>query len=235
MEKGIYTALSGAIYKDTQMEVIAQNLANVNTVGYKRDTVAFKDYLIPKDTVNSKPDEMVMTYISDLKTDFSSGNIIKTGNPLDVAIDGDGFIALEGKRYTRRGDFKKDSEGYLTSSDGTKVIGNRGPIYLPDGVVQINEKSDIYVNDLRIDSIKIIDFENKEGLKKVGNSSFFADNDGTKSKALLKQGYIETSNVDVVKEMVRMIVALREFEAHQKAIQTFEAAVSKVNNEIGRL
>ena len=235
MYKGIYIALSGAVLKDTQMEVITQNLANAATVGYKKDNIAFKDYIIPQDMVNSQPDGTAMSSISGLKTDFSNGNLIKTGNPLDIAIDGDGFIALEGNRYTRRGDLKKDSEGYLVSYNGIKVLGDNGPIRLPDGMVQINDKGNISVNGIQIGSIKIINFQDKEDLKKTGGSIFVTNNEGIKSKTILKQGYVETSNVDVVKEMVHMLAALREFEAYQKAIQTLEDAVSKINNEIGRI
>ena len=235
MYKGIYIALSGAVLKDTQMEVITQNLANAATVGYKKDNIAFKDYIIPQDMVNSQPDGSAMSCISGLKTDFSNGNLIKTGNPLDIAIDGDGFIALEGNRYTRRGDLKKDSEGYLVSYNGIKVLGDNGPIRLSDGMVQINDKGNVSVNGIQIDSIKIINFQDKENLKKTGDSIFVTNNEGIKSKTILKQGYIETSNVDVVKEMVHMLAALREFEAYQKAIQTLEDAVSKINNEIGRI
>ena len=235
MYKGIYIALSGAVLKDTQMEVITQNLANAATVGYKKDNIAFKDYIIPQGMVNSQPDGSAMSCISGLKTDFSNGNLIKTGNPLDIAIDGDGFIALEGNRYTRRGDLKKDSEGYLVSYNGIKVLGDNGPIRLPDGMVQINDKGNVSVNGIQIDSIKIINFQDKENLKKTGDSIFVTNNEGIKSKTILKQGYIETSNVDVVKEMVHMLAALREFEAYQKAIQILEDAVSKINNEIGRI
>lgn len=217
------------------MEVITQNLANANTVGYKKDIITFKDYIVPQDVPNPQPNGTAMSSVLGLTTDFSNGNLIKTGNPLDIAIDGDGFIALEGKRYTRRGDLKKDSQGYLVSHNGIKVLGNNGYIKLPDGVVKINDKGDIFVNGIRIDSIKIVNFEDKKGLKKRGDSIFFTDNNGSESKSLLKQGYLEASNVDVVEEMVRMLAALREFEAYQKTIQTLEDAVSKVNNEIGRI
>lgn len=235
MYKGIYIALSGAVLKDTQMEVITQNLANAATVGYKKDNIAFKDYIIPQDMVNSQPDGTAMSCISGLKTDFSNGNLIKTGNPLDIAIDGDGFIALEGNRYTRRGDLKKDGEGYLVSYNGIKVLGDNGPIRLPDGMVQIDDKGIVSVNGIQIGSIKIINFQDKEDLKKTGDSIFVTNNEGIKTKTILKQGYVETSNVDVVKEMVHMLAALREFEAYQKSIQTLEDAVSKINNEIGRI
>lgn len=235
MNKGIYIALSGAVLKHSQMEVISQNLANAATVGYKKDKISFQDYLIPRDTVIYQHDGRVMSDISSFKTDFSAGELVKTGNSLDIAIDGSGFIALEGNRYARRGDMKRDSEGYLTSYNGIKVLGSSGPIRLPDGKVEISVTGDIAVNGIVIDSLKLVEFPNTDGLSKVGGGIFFKQEGGIKANASVKQAYLEASNVDVIKEMVRMIETLREFESFQKAIQIFNEASEKINNEIGRL
>ena len=234
MYKGIYIALSGAVLKQSQMEVIAQNLANADTVGYKKDKISFKDYLMPMDIIGLQPDGKVMSSISSFKTDFSVGNLIKTGNSLDIALDGSGFIALEGDRYTRRGDLERDREGYLTTHNGIKVLGNNGPIRLPNGNVEISVTGGISVNGVQVDSIKIIDFPQTESPSKVGEGIFFKNENGVKADISVKQGYLETSNVDIIKEMVSMIETLREFEAYQKAIQTFDEASAKINNEIGR-
>ncbi len=234
MNKGIYIALSGAVLKQSQMEVISQNLANASSVGYKKDNISFTDYLMPSNGSDDQPDGRAMSYISSVKTDFSSGDLIKTGNPLDVAIDGEGFIALEGNRYTRRGDLKKDKNGYLTSFNGIKVLGNKGPINLPDGKTEINDAGDIYVNGAQVDSIKITEFPAPEDLSKVGDGIFFSEKAGIKANAVVKQSYVEASNVDSIKEMVGMIETLREFESFQKAIQVFDEASSTVNNELGR-
>jgi flagellar basal-body rod protein FlgG len=234
MNKGIYIALSGAVLKHTQMDVISQNLANAASVGYKKDKVSFTDYLMPSDGVSSQPDGRAMSYISSVKTDFSPGEFIKTGNSLDIALDGEGFIALEGNRYTRRGDLKRNGEGYLTSYNGIKVLGKNGPLRLPDGAVEINNSGDISVNGAPVDSIKVIKFSNPEEASKMGDGIFVNKKDGVKSNATVRQAYLETSNVDVIREMVAMIDALREFESFQKAIQAFDEATSQVNNEIGR-
>jgi flagellar basal-body rod protein FlgF len=235
MNKGIYIALSGAVLKHSQMEVISQNIANADTVGYKKDKISFKDYLIPNDTFVFQPDGRAMSDISSFKTDFSEGELVKTGNSLDIAIDGNGFIALEGNRYTRRGDMKRDSKGYLTSFNGIKVLGSNGPISLPDGNVEISSTGDIAVNGIVIDSLKLVEFPNTDGLSKVGDGIFFKQDGGIKANASVKQAYLETSNVDIIEEMVNMIETLREFESFQKAIQIFDQASEKVNNEIGRL
>jgi len=109
MHKGIYIAISGAVLKQNQIELIAQNLANINTTGYKREYMAFADYLINE--TNKISDDKVMTKLNKVVYDFSKGDFLKTGKPLDIAIDGKGFIALEENRYTRRGDLTVDENG----------------------------------------------------------------------------------------------------------------------------
>jgi len=235
MYKGIYIALSGAVLKHTQMEIISQNLANADTIGYKKDDVSFKDYLIPQDVISYEPDGRDMSDISSFMTDLSGGNHMKTGNLLDIAIEGSGFVALEGNRYTRKGNLKKDSQQYLTTQTGIKVMGEKGPIKLPEGVIQISESGDVSVNGDKVDSIKIMDFKKKEDLTKAGGDMFFSKAKPSKAKAMVKQGYLEKSNVGVVKEMIKMIEMVREFEMFQKAIQCFDEAQGKATNEMGRV
>ena len=235
MYKGIYIALSGAVLKHAQMEITSQNLANADTIGYKKDQITFKDYLIPQDAFSYEPDGRAMSYISTFRTDLSVGNLIKTGNLLDIAIEGKGFISLEGNRYTRRGDLKKDREGYLTTQDNIKVLGEKGPILLPDGALQINESGDVFVKGEKVDSLKIVDFQQPENLTKAGGDIFFFKGNPSQTKGVVKQGHLEKSNVEIVKEMVRMIEMFREFESFQKAIQFFDDAQAKATNEIAKI
>lgn len=235
MHKGIYIALSGAVLKHTQMEVISQNLANADTTAFKQDGVSFKDYLIPQEVISLNPDGRAMSEVSSFTIDFSVGNLIKTGNLLDIAVEGSGFIALEGNRFTKRGDLQKDNQGYLTSFNGIRVMGNRGPIRLPEGVPAISESGEISVNGVPVDAIKIVELKELNNLSKVGDSIFRTSENAAPSKARVKQGYLEKSNVSVIREMLHMIETSREFETFQKAIQFFDEAAGKVNNEIGRV
>ncbi len=232
MNKGIYIALSGAVLKNTQMEIISQNIANAASTGYKKDKVSFKDYIIP--VMQEKADGRAMSELSAVKTDFSEGTMIKTGNTLDIAVDGKGFISLESGFYTRRGDLRKSSDGYLTAFNGFKVLGNAGPIRLPEGTVQINNNGDVLVNGLLIDTIKLTDFSSTDNLIRAGDSLFKTDEQGIKSNAFVRQAHLEASNVDVIREMVSMIETIREFETFQKAIRAFDEASEKINNELGR-
>ncbi len=235
MYKGIYVALSGAVLKHTQIEIISQNLANADTTAYKKDRVSFKDYLIPQEVVSFEPDGRAMSEVSSFAIDFSAGNLMKTGNLLDISIDGNGFIALEGDRYTKRGDLQKDGKGYLASYNGIRVMGSQGPIQLPEGIPEISESGDVVVNGVPIDSIKIVELKELDKLSKVGESIFTTSENAVKSRAKVKQGHLEKSNVEVIREMVHMIETYREFETFQKAIQFFDEASGKANNEIGRV
>jgi flagellar basal-body rod protein FlgF len=242
MYKGIYIAASGAVLKQAQLEVITQNLANANTTGYKKDGISFKDYLLPQDP-SGAPDGRVMSEYSATKTDFSNGVSVRTGNPLNISIEGPGLIALEGDQYTRRGDLAISQDGYLTTSDGIKVMGSGGPINLPEGDVVIDQMGKVSVigngqisqPPIEVDTIKILDFSQSGTVTKVGNGLYRAVGDGTQIGTGVHQGYLESSNVDTVREMVHMIDSMREFETYQKAIQAFDQAAAKVNNDLGRL
>ncbi len=231
MYKGIYIALSGAVLKHTQIEVMSRNISNADNAGYKRELVSFKDYLVSDDFSFSQ--DKTMTDISKLAYDLSTGDLVKTGKKLDIAIDGNGFIELEGNRYTRKGSMKIDRDGYL-SINGYRVMGESGPIRLNSEDVEINEAGDIYIKGTLVDSIRTVEFSVSD-FTKIGDSTFSTNSQPFKSNSIVKQGYIERSNVKIIKEMVSMIEAMREFEAFQKIIQGFDDASSKVTNEMARV
>jgi flagellar basal-body rod protein FlgF len=242
MYKGIYIAASGAVLKQTELDVVTQNMANANTTGYKKDSVSFKEYLF-QTAAGATPDGRAMSDYADFKTDFSSGTIVQTGNSLDVAIDGNGLIALEGDRYTRRGDLKKNREGYLTTFDGRKVMGNGGPILIPDDTVKINIDYEGKISviqagnttPIELDTIKILDFGPDAVITKAGDGQLIVSGNGSPTTSVVMQEYLEKSNVDTIKEMVHMIQLMREYESYQKIIQSFDDSTARVNNEMGRL
>lgn len=235
MYKGIYLALSGAVAKQRQLEIISQNLSNTDTKGYKKEKISFKDYLLSQRSgIDDGFDGRTMTHLSDITTDFSSGSLIQTGNPLDIALTGSGFIGLEEDQYTRNGNLMMDSNGYLVTQSGIKILGNGGPIQIPEGEIDIEPSGNIYVDGNYIDTLKIRDFEDSSLIKK-GENIFKADQEGIQSTALVQQGYLENSNVNAIREMVHMINTLRDFEAYQKAIKAFDETTAKITNEMGRM
>ncbi|MDA8389121.1 MAG: flagellar hook basal-body protein [Nitrospiraceae bacterium] len=237
MEKGIYLALSGAVLKQLQLDAISDNLANANTPGFKRESLSFKDYLINPPATGLEQEERDMSALSAKNTDFSEGEVMKTANSLDLCIEGPGFIALDGNRYTRRGDLKLTDDGFLTTANEIKVLGDKGPIKLPKehASIKIDAEGGIYVDGNRVDSLKLVDFPAGAGFVKMGSGIFYYKGAVVKTKASVKEGYLESSNVDVIKEMVRLIDALREFETYQKTIQTFDQASDKVINDMANI
>jgi len=233
MHKGIYIAISGAVLKQNQIELIAQNLANINTTGYKREYMAFADYLINE--TNKISDDKVMTKLNKVVYDFSKGDFLKTGKPLDIAIDGKGFIALEENRYTRRGDLTVDENGYLVNFKGYKVLGKKGEINVgKNSVPDISPDGRVLVNGNVVDEIKVVDFDNFDDLFKVDSCTFSTLKTGKEVKTNILQGYLESSNVSPVYEMITMIQAMRDFESYQKAVHIFDESINKIVNDIAR-
>ena len=240
MYKGIYIALSGAVVKQTQLEVVSRNLANSQTISYKKDVISFKDYLMKDEFgLREATDGRAMTEISNLATDHTDGEAIRTGNPLDIALQGRGFMGLDDGSFTRRGDLKLDTDGYLVTYKGVKVLGNGGrPIQMPKvmGDIVIESDGAISVGGKKVGKLNIVDFEGKESLMKAGSEFFLIDEDTPRveSSAQVSQGYLETSNVDVMREMIELIRLSREFEAYQKVMRSFDETMSKATNEMPR-
>lgn len=235
MYKGIYIAVSGAIQKQRDMDISAQNIANANTTGFKKERISFKDSLIPVDNNQSNiPDGRSMTETSSIMTDFTSGSIMRTGNPLDIAINGEGFFSLEGNYYTRNGNFTIDTEGNIVTQDGRKVLGSGGPVNVQGGKVEISGSGEIFVDNIPVDTLKIVDFKDKSVLLKQSGSVFITGQAGEEINPQISQGHLESSNVEAVREMIQMIRTMREFESYQKMISSFDEAASKTINELGK-
>ncbi len=214
--------------------VVANNLANANTAGFKRE-VAFAEYLEAKGQ---------RTAGIRVETDYSQGSIHETGNPLDLALSGSGFFSIEtaaGTAYTRDGHFSQDPEGYLITAAGQHVLGAGGWIQLTDGRnqagdVRIGTAGEVIVNDEYQDRLKIVDFTHPEDLKKLGGN-LLAGNPGhaeTVEFPRVLQGQIEASNVQAVDEMISLIELQRQFESTQKAIRSLDEALGRAAGEVGR-
>jgi flagellar basal-body rod protein FlgG len=235
MYKGIYIALSGAVLKRRNMDIFAQNVANANTPGYKKERVSFKDYIIPVDNKRDLlPDGRVMADLSKSIIDFSSGTIQRTGNSLDLAINGEGFFALEEGRYTRNGNFMISSDGYLATKDGVKVLGDGGPIAVQGGSIDISPSGEVIVDAVPVGKVKIVNFPDTGVLKKLSGGMFATAESGDTVNAQVSQGFLEQSNVNAIQEMIQVMEATREFESYQKIIHSFDEAASKTINEMGK-
>jgi flagellar basal-body rod protein FlgF len=213
----------------TAMDVIANNVANVNTTGFKRETVAFDSYILqptPKDSFRFSLDDGIYR-------DTSSGAVIMTGNPLDVALQGPGYLSVEtdkGTHYTRAGAFQLNSEGDLVTALGYKVLDDSGqPITFPsdaanilignDGTVSAESGTGGTVTE--VGKIGIYEFQNEKALESVGGSLYAASETPEQGVSTgLVQGAIEQSNVHGIEEMTRMIEVSRAYQRIAKLLET---------------
>ena len=181
MIRGLYISASSAVSEGKRIDTISNNIANANTAGFKKDmliTESFPEILIMKmggESPNNvggikmpAPFNYIGTmnagvHVDNVATDFTQGHHDPTGNPLDAAISGKGFFTVEAngeERYTRDGNFVIDGEGYLVNKDGYKVLGEKGYIKINSGDIKINEKGEITSENVFIDKLRIVDFQN---------------------------------------------------------------------------
>lgn len=177
-----------------------------------------------------------------LFTDFTNGSLMDTGGKLDIGLKGNGFFKISGNEgetlYTRNGSFAI-TDGYLTDLDGRRVLGKNGEISLDNGTVDILSNGDVLVNDNTINTLDIVDIDNKEFLRKRGDNLFYmvegAEFEEIEFNGEVLQGYLESSNMNPISGMVEMINLLREFESNQKVVRMQDEMLEKAANEIGRV
>lgn len=241
--EGVYPVLSGALAQEKRLEIITNNLANLNTTGFKRDRAVFG--VAPLSGAAASGSEASITEVPPVfstldmvTTDFTPGAVRSTGDPLDLAVDGEGFFVVEtpnGPRYTRDGHFTLDTEGRLVSMSGYPVLGSGGAITLPVGTVAVDSDGRISVDRAEVDTVRVVQLSDPTRLRKVGDNVFEGGGQTeTVVTGRVRPGALESSNVNPVVEMTAMIEVMRLYEAAQRAIQTTDAVVGKAVNEVGR-
>ncbi|MBI3594048.1 MAG: flagellar basal-body rod protein FlgF [Nitrospirae bacterium] len=240
----LYPVLSGALTQEKNLEVITNNLANLNSSGFKKDfpiLSALDPLGFDQPNLNGGKDPLpTYGFLDGISTDFSPGVIKQTGEPLDVAIDGENFLSVQtpaGVRYTRNGSLSLNSEGQIVTQSGYPVLGSSGPITLPPGRVNIDDEGRVSVEGIEIDSFQLVQFGDLKSLKKMEGTLFEAFG-VTATPAIEKrvqQGFLEGSNVNPVEEMVAMIRIMRLYEASQKVIQSTDEMASKASNDLGKV
>ena len=255
MIRGLYTSALGMTTMMRKMNVTADNIANVNTTGFKKDKIAtrsFTDELLKRlDDPGDKPYHDVPighvsqgVFIDDIYTDFSNGSFRKTAAPLDLAIAGNGFFCVSYadrtgqsiEMYTRDGSFSLGRDGLLLTKDGNPVLGGNGMIRIPPGHITINEDGSIYSNGEYVDTLKMTDFVDSHELRKRENNMFAATNRArqTSFNGIINSGYLENSNVTPIHEMADMITTTRAFETNQRVIIIHDTILGRIANDIGR-
>ena len=246
MSGGMYLAAAGAMVQQMRLEVLANNIANINTNGYKGEKTIFRvneETTAPEEEPTTDEIQPLSPYAPPFETriDFSQGALRETGNTLDVAINGNGFFAVqtpEGVQYTRQGSFSLNEEGVLVTPDGFPVIGEGGEITLEEGNVEIDLEGGIYVDGDEVGRLQLTDFADQNILQKVGNGRFMTTDQTVTGErpedTTFSQGYLETANVNPIMAMTEMIETSRAFEAYQKVIQTVDEATSTSINNVGK-
>ena len=264
MVKGLYTAYTGMINEQKRLDVLSNNLANADTNGYKKEgttSQTFADELAIKikDTSSYGLAQKLGTismgvHIGETYTDYSTGSFKVTDNSTDFAIKGDGFFAIaytdkqgnSSVKYTRDGAFTVNTQVYLVTKDGDYVLnandarnGNvNGRIRVdPIQKITVDELGNIYQNDQQVGTIGIVDFADYDYLAKYGENMYDLVNGGTVTAAdgRIVQGTLESSNVNVVSEMVNMITISRAYQAGQKVINTIDETLDKAVNQVGNV
>lgn len=244
MNSSMYSALSGNLAAMKRMDMISNNLANVNTPGFKKDKMSFEGMLSSITDPPAVPPAMTADPIlqkENIYIDYSSGPVSQTGNPFDMAIDGDGFFVVntpDGPAYTRQGNFRLSGDGTLVTVDGLRVQGQGGDIRISGSRIEIDSKGVITVDGNESGTVRIVDFPKPYDLTKIGRSLLVPSNQETLPQTAageLRQGHLEGSNVETITEMVQMIETSRYFDACQRAIRSVDDMTGKAANELGRL
>jgi flagellar basal-body rod protein FlgF len=222
MENTLYIALSYQTVTQRKLDVIANNIANVSTAGFKGEQMMFVEYLadaLAKDSISFVQDIAVVR-------DFREGAFAQTGNPLDVAISGQGWLQIDtptGMRYSRNGHMKIDAQNRLTTASGHPVLSEDSrPITLPagGGHIVIAPDGTISVDEVKVGRLKLVSFDNEQYLRKEADSLYTTDAPILPAPdARVVQGVIEQSNVKAIIEITNMIGALREYQVAQQVIE----------------
>ncbi len=224
MENSIYLALSKQMVLRTNMDVVSNNIANMNTSGFRGQNPVFEEFLSDP---RGSDDALSFVYDYGQYQMTDPGSFEQTGNPLHVALNGDGYMSVEmpGGQvgYTRDGNFQKRSDGTLVTSAGYAVIGQGGPITIPNDAteIRIDQKGIISDQNGPVGQLGIVEFENVQDLEAVGNNLYTTQGATRPSEnTTVEQGFIEGSNVKPVVEMTNMIKILREFQSTQNVLKT---------------
>lgn len=255
MQDSMYSAMFGAMSQEHRLNMIANNLANVNTTGYKQDRYAFENTMThfahekimqPVQSLQDKelfprPLHLAKVRLAEQQVDFSQGAMKETGGPLDLAIAGNGFFKVRtevGDFLTRNGNFQVGPDGTLVTEQGFPVLAGGGEVALPQNAhIRVDPQGQIFTGQEALGQLDIVTTPDLTALRKYGANLFTLNDEAGEIPAddfEVAQGYLEAPNVNVVEEMVNMIETHRAFEAYQKIITGSKEIDSKVTTQVGR-
>lgn len=246
MIHGLYSAANGMLVQQMATDTTANNLANASTAGYRRQLPSITSFAqrldaslqakLPVNPVYAEPTANLLTLSG--VTDPRTGSIRQTGNPTDFALRGDGFFVLDDaaghELLTRSGSFTLNPDNQLTTEDGLLVQGERGPISIDGATWEVDPAGRVLVDSDEIDRLRVVVPSDPASMTRVGATRWQAAGVMPMSNPRVQQGYLESSNVNPVAEMVALITASRQFEANQKSVQAIDSTLDRLVNEVGR-
>jgi flagellar basal-body rod protein FlgF len=251
MVYGIYQSAVGLQVNQYRQEVLANNLANLETTGFKQDLAVVRERPIAaRERSGSGGSDRALSgmtggaYVSPTYTSFAQGALKHTGGRLDVAIQGDGFIAVrdgEATRYTRDGRLLVDADGHLVTASGHQVLGeDEAPIVVPANLAQkvtLGGDGEVRAGQMKLGKLSLVDFEDKGRLSKVGANAFSADGGAVQREpqASLQVGFVESSSIEPTQAMVSMIEVSRAYELNATMLGLADSTLSRAVNDLARL
>jgi flagellar basal-body rod protein FlgF len=237
MDAAMYKALSGAVAQMRRLDVTSQDLANVNTSGYKGQRLAFREVLAEGPPPQERPGGWVA--IGDQRTRLTPGDIHTTANPFNLALEADGFFVVQtarGERYTRNGSFTLTSDGTLTTSQGDAVMGEGGPIQVAGGRMEVAADGTVRSDEGEVGRIRVVRFTDPAQAVKEGATLFRSvpANVELAPDTRVLQGSLEQSNVNPIDGMVSLIALNRQFEAYERAMRLMDSATERLLSESAR-
>lgn len=251
MIRGFYSSYAGMKAMLLRQDIIASNLANAESVGFKQDFAVIQAYprrdLTRIEASNRYTGAVSLGEVGDgrggclvgmVYTDFRQGALRETGRSTDLALEGPGFFAVRRGGevcYTRAGNFELDAEGRLVTPNGLPVLGTDGNfIQAGGGELVVTEDGRVMVDGEPRGALMLVEFDDLDGLNKLGEGLFGGLQGRPATRTLVRQGYLESSNVDAVEQMVSMIEGFRAYESNQRLIQAQDRTLEKLINEVGR-
>lgn len=251
--RGLYNAAGSMLVNQVRLENISTNLANINTPGYKRSEVVartFPEVLLYRTEKSGITGSTTVAFVGlaaeniaveELHLVDLSGSLLETGRPLDLALQGPGFLAVEtpeGIRYTRDGHLQISAEGILVNFQGYPVLGEAGRITLRSEKPVVDSTGNIYEDGEAVDRLQVFTFFPENSLWKDEYNLLQAADNAIAQRAeetSVLQGYLEESNADLIRQMTDLVKARRSYEAAQKIMQTYDRLLSRAANELGSL
>lgn len=236
MDSGYYAACAGLAAQTQALELVAHNLANLATTGYRGQQTTFRSLLTGNGAVGMNPLNVAINnfgVLSGSRLDLRAGSPVPTGNPLDVAIAGSGFFTVQspqGVFYTRDGSFHVTSTGQLVTGQGNSVLGELGPVTLPNGKVAISSDGTISVDGNVVDKLKLAEFPAGTNLTAVGDATYNAPAGSAllAADSSVRQGMLEGSNVSPTEGVVQLITVQRNAEMLSRAVSALDGELNQI-------